>query len=64
MCTSYAYIQHMADYGTIDKEDLDLFLMTDSVEEMENHIKKFAIEGYGLKRKAELARRNPGRKEI
>ena len=46
----YDYIQHMADYGTIDKKDLDLFLLTDSIDEMEKHIRKYAIEGYGLKR--------------
>ncbi|EKB47414.1 TIGR00730 family Rossman fold protein [Cecembia lonarensis] len=46
----YEYIQHLAEYGTIDKKDLDLFLLTDSIEEMEQHIRKFAIEGYGLKR--------------
>jgi uncharacterized protein (TIGR00730 family) len=50
----YDYIRHLADYGTINKEDLDLFLLTDSVEEMEAHIKRFAIEGYGLKRRHEL----------
>jgi uncharacterized protein (TIGR00730 family) len=50
----YAYIKSLAEYGTINKEDLDLFLLTDSVDEMENHITKYAIEGYGLKRKVEL----------
>jgi uncharacterized protein (TIGR00730 family) len=51
----FEYIHHLADYGTINKEDLDLFLLTDSVEEMEEHIRKYAIEGYGLKRKVELS---------
>jgi uncharacterized protein (TIGR00730 family) len=50
----YAYIKSLAEYGTINKEDLDLFLLTDSVDEMENHIRTYAIEGYGLKRKVEL----------
>ncbi|PRY88164.1 TIGR00730 family Rossman fold protein [Mongoliibacter ruber] len=50
----YQYIQHMADYGTIDKEDLKLFLLTDSIDEMEAHIIKYAVEGYGLKRAEEL----------
>ena len=50
----YDYIRHLAEYGTINKADLDLFLLTDSVEEMEAHIRKFAIEGYGLKRRHEL----------
>ncbi len=55
MCTEfhkelYAYVEHLAAYGTINKEDLDLFLLTDSIDEMEAHIQKYAIEGYGLKR--------------
>ncbi|RZS96206.1 TIGR00730 family Rossman fold protein [Cecembia calidifontis] len=50
----YEYIQHLAEYGTIDKKDLDLFLLTDSVDEMEEHIRKFAIEGYGLKRRTDI----------
>jgi len=47
----YAYIQHLAEYGTINKEDLELFLLTDSVEEMEEHIRKYAIVEYKLRRK-------------
>ncbi len=47
----YRHILHMAEIGTISDSDLDLFLLTDSIEEMENHLKKFAIEGFGLKRK-------------
>jgi uncharacterized protein (TIGR00730 family) len=50
----YAYIKSLAEYGTINKEDLGLFLLTDSVDEMENHIRTYAIEGYGLKRKVEM----------
>ncbi|MCH6199387.1 TIGR00730 family Rossman fold protein [Aquiflexum sp. LQ15W] len=50
----YAYIQHLAEYGTINKEDLELFLLTDSVEEMEEHIRKYAIEGFGLKKRTVL----------
>ena len=49
----YEYIKHMAEYGTINKEDLDLFLLTDSVEEMEEHIRKYAISHFGLKRKSD-----------
>jgi uncharacterized protein (TIGR00730 family) len=48
----YAYVQHLAEYGTINKEDVELFLLTDSVEEMEEHIRKYAIDAYGLRRKA------------
>jgi uncharacterized protein (TIGR00730 family) len=47
----YDHIRLMADYGTIDKEDMDLFLLTDSVLEMEDHLKKYAVEGFGLKYK-------------
>jgi predicted Rossmann-fold nucleotide-binding protein len=47
----YAYVKHLAEYGTINKEDVELFLLTDSVEEMEEHIRKYAIDAYGLKRK-------------
>ena len=44
----YAHIQHLAELGTISKSDLKLFIMTDSFEEMENHIRKFAIDDFGL----------------
>lgn len=50
----YNYIQHLAEYGTINKKDLDLFLLTDSVEEMEAHIHQYAIKGFGLKRRKDL----------
>lgn len=48
----FEHIRSMARKGTISEEDLDLFLLTDSVEEMENHLKKYAIEEFGLKRKS------------
>lgn len=47
----YDHIHYMAEIGTISEHDLDLFLLTDSVEKMETHLKKFAIEVFGLKRK-------------
>jgi uncharacterized protein (TIGR00730 family) len=50
----YAYVQHLAEYGTINKEDLELFLLTDSVEEMEEHIRKYAIDEFGLRRKTPI----------
>lgn len=50
----YNHIKYMAEYGTINKEDLKLFILTDSLEEMEKHIHKYAIEGFGLTR-AKLA---------
>lgn len=50
----YEYVQHLAEYGTINKEDLDLFLLTNSVDEMEEHIRKYAVDNFGLRRKTEL----------
>ncbi|NHE56117.1 LOG family protein [Cyclobacterium plantarum] len=47
----YQHLKAMAEFGTISNVDLDLFLLTDSIEDMENHLKKFAIEGFGLRRK-------------
>jgi uncharacterized protein (TIGR00730 family) len=47
----YQHIVHMAEVGTISKSDLDLFLLTDDLEEMQNHLKKFAIEEFGLRQK-------------
>jgi uncharacterized protein (TIGR00730 family) len=47
----YNYILHLAEYGTINKEDVELFLLTDSVEEMEAHIRKYAIEEFKLRRR-------------
>jgi len=44
----YQHIQLMAENGSIDKSDLDLFLFTDSIDEMveyihENSVKKFSL---------------------
>ncbi|MFC4874559.1 TIGR00730 family Rossman fold protein [Negadavirga shengliensis] len=47
----YDHIHYMAEIGTISEHDLDLFLLTDSVEEMEEHLKKYAVEEFGLRRK-------------
>lgn len=47
----YEWMEHMADYGTIDKEDLDLFYFTDSIEEAMAHISEHAVEKFGLKKK-------------
>ena len=40
----------MVDVGTISEPDLKLLLVTDSVEEMVKHIRKNAIEEFGLKK--------------
>ena len=50
----YSYIKHMAEYGTINKEDLELFLMTDSLDEMEAHLEKYAIGKFGLIRTSQF----------
>ena len=46
----YQYMQTLIAQKTIGADDLDLFLFTDSVEEAREHIRKNAIEGFGLKR--------------
>lgn len=46
----FKYIGNMVHEKTINPEDAQLFLFTDSVEEAINHIKKYAIEGFGLKK--------------
>ena len=47
----YQHLQHMASSKAIDPDDLSLFLFTDSVDEAMMHINKYAIEGFGLKKK-------------
>lgn len=39
---------HMVEQGTISPEDLDLFLVTDSIEEAVEYIKEKSIVGFGL----------------
>jgi len=40
----------MKQEGTISPEDLDLLLITDSLDETIKHIQKYSIERFGLKR--------------
>jgi len=47
----YEMIETMAQEGTIDKKDFELFLYTDDVDETIAHIHKHAIDAFGLKRK-------------
>lgn len=47
----YDHIQLMVERKTISPEDVDLFLFTDSIEEAMAHIEKYAIEGFGLKKR-------------
>ena len=44
-------MEHMAEYGTIDKDDLELFYFTDSIEDAMEYIRKHAIDKFGLKKK-------------
>jgi len=39
---------------TIDEADVNLFLLTDSIEEALQHINKYAIDGFKLKRKKSI----------
>ena len=50
----YAHLQSLITAETIGKDDLDLFLFTDSIEEAKDHISKYAIEGFGLKRHQDI----------
>ena len=45
-----ALMDDMVDAGTISADDLQLLLVTDSVDEMVKHIRKNAIEQFGLKK--------------
>ena len=47
----YQHIQLMADQGSIHKKDLELFLITDSIEEMVEYINEYSIKKFGLVKK-------------
>jgi predicted Rossmann-fold nucleotide-binding protein len=42
--------------ATIDNTDLDLLLMTDSVEEAMSHIEKHTVQPFGLQKSPEKSR--------
>lgn len=44
------FLEKMVSEGTIDRADLDLFLLTDDVEEAMAHIEKYAVEKFRLRR--------------
>ena len=46
-----AFLDEMVQVGTVSREDLDLFLFTDSVDEAMAHLEKYAIEKFGLVRR-------------
>jgi uncharacterized protein (TIGR00730 family) len=48
------HLERLAVEKTIDPGDLKLFLFTDSVEEAIQHIHKYAIEGFGLKKRKKI----------
>jgi uncharacterized protein (TIGR00730 family) len=52
----YSYIQFMAEQGTIHPDDLKLFLFTDSVEEAMNHLEKYGIDYFKLRKKKSPSR--------
>ncbi|OJW82348.1 MAG: Rossman fold protein, TIGR00730 family [Bacteroidetes bacterium 46-16] len=46
----YKYLQQLVVAKTIDQADLELFLFTDSTDEVVDHFVKYAIDGFGLKK--------------
>jgi len=52
----YEYLQHLAKEGTIHEEDLKLFLFTDSVQAAMEHLEKYAIVRFGLRKKKRIRR--------
>ena len=44
----YEHIQVMAENESIDKEDMDLLFVTDSVDEMVEHLREYAVAKFGL----------------
>ena len=53
----YNHLQRLALEKTIDPIDLDLFLFTDSIEDAIHHINRYAIEGFGLKKRKKMKAR-------
>jgi hypothetical protein len=43
-------IDDMVEKGTVSKDDLRHLLVTDSIEESIDHLKKYSIEKFGLKK--------------
>jgi uncharacterized protein (TIGR00730 family) len=53
----YRHMQLLSVEKTIDPGDLNLFLFTDSIDEAVAHITKYAIEGFGLKKRKQMRTR-------
>lgn len=49
-----SHFNHMLEEGTISKEDREMFLLTDSIEEAAEHIKNFAVDKYRLTERKEI----------
>ena len=47
----YHHIQVMAENESINQEDMKLLFLTDSVEEMVNHLRTHAVKKFGLVKK-------------
>lgn len=47
----YGALQHMAENGTISKDDLKLVLLTDDIEDAMNHIKTYIKQNYQVKQR-------------
>ncbi len=45
------YMEYLAIHGTIDREDLSLVLVTDSIDEAMEHIRKYVTGNYKIKRR-------------
>lgn len=45
----YEFLHRMVERGTVDSADLDMLLVTDSVDEAMAHIQKHAVEKFGLR---------------
>jgi uncharacterized protein (TIGR00730 family) len=50
----YEHVQKMMSDHTIGNDDINLFLLTDSVEEAKEHIRKNAIDVFGLKKEGKV----------
>jgi predicted Rossmann-fold nucleotide-binding protein len=51
------FLERMVIEKTISPEDLNLFLVTDSIDEAMAHIEKHAIQKFGLVRRREMKKR-------
>lgn len=50
----YEHFQRLVREKTIDPEDIQLFLFTDSLEDAVKHIREYSIEAFGLKKRKKI----------